>query len=550
MRRPGHPVDGGDDGLRDVVQHLHGELGRHALGEGAQELAHVDRLHDLVQLCGREQRHDAAADAVGLPAVPHAFRQVERVDGRAGLGALLDELVHERVVGGLHVVSRLPAARSRADHDRGGEILRFQAELVRRGMRRDEAGVQPQRGRKLRLGLGLHDLAGGVAAHGDVDERVDLRLVVLEHDGDVVGVLAEEDFRQEPGMARLELHANRQSREPDARLARLGLREDERPRGGDREAVGRLDGVQTQDLRRREVAPLRVGRLAQGVEVAPDELRMENVRNDGVRRHGVGAEDGAKIVHELRQAVLQVLRELIETTVKDVPDKAVVVRGVHRDDPVHLRLHGDDAARGERLALAEVVEVHRLPDAPGDVRLAAEHVGDRLPEKVARGIVRVLVRLGPPEGSDLVAAVSHHDGVPGERTGARAAVARDRLFVARLYLLFGELHELAVLCIVKIDSHFDATFPFGICVFRSVYARVGERLQGRASTTACLSRTSCACSSATEAKVRSGRMNAVKATRSVVGGGVDSGVSRCTSRTGSGQARSPIVGATPQLAIP
>ena len=114
--------------------------------------------------------------------------------------------------------------------------------------------------------------------------------------------------------------------------------------------------------------------------------------------------------------------------------------------------------RGERLALVEVVEVHRLPDAPGNARLAAEHVGDRLPEKVARGIVRVFVRLGPPEGSHLVAAVSHHDGVPDERTGARAAVARDRLFVARLHLLLGELHELVILRVVKIDSHVEPPF--------------------------------------------------------------------------------------------
>ena len=45
-------------------------------------------------------------------------------------------------------------------------------------------------------------------------------------------------------------------------------------------------------------------------------------------------------------------------------------------------------------------------------------------------------------------------------------------------------------------------------------------------------------------------VNAVNATRSVAGGGSVGAVSRCTSSTGSGHARSPIVGATPQFATP
>ena len=57
---------------------------------------------------------------------------------------------------------------------------------------------------------------------------------------------------------------------------------------------------------------------------------------------------------------------------------------------VDRRRHELDAARRERLALAEVLELHVVAHEVRDELLAAEHVRDRLEEKVAHPVVRRL----------------------------------------------------------------------------------------------------------------------------------------------------------------
>ena len=57
---------------------------------------------------------------------------------------------------------------------------------------------------------------------------------------------------------------------------------------------------------------------------------------------------------------------------------------------VDRRRHELDAAGGERLALAEVLELHVVAHEVRDELLAAEHVRDRLEEKVAHPVVRRL----------------------------------------------------------------------------------------------------------------------------------------------------------------
>ena len=462
-RVPSHPAAVGDDLIRDVVQHRSGDWQRQILAERGLELVDVNRLRDLEQLRRREPRHVGVGEEFGLPAVLDAFRQVELVDGVAGVDTLLDELVHKRVEGGLHVVSRFRAARRLAVHDRGDEVLRIAAEPARRDMRLDETLVQAQPGRELRDGLVLHRLAGGVASHGNVDERVDGGLAVTEHGGDFVGGLAEVDFGLEAGLPRHELRTDRQLGVLVTWMARLDLREDGQSHGVGREAFERRAAVRGRDLLRREVASLRGCRVAQVFKRILDEPDVEYVRNDARRRHRRLAEDVAETVHCLGESGLELLRELVEIAAEEFVGDIVVERGVHRDDPVHLRLDGHDAARGERLARrilrgAVVLELHDVLDGLRDIGLAAEHGGDGFAEEPAGFVVLFSIGARTPspvqQAADMVGSGSRNRA-PGESVFV-AGYAGDRRAGGRVRLLLGELHEFVELRVDR-DCH-------GICL--------------------------------------------------------------------------------------
>ena len=82
-----------------------------------------------------------------------------------------------------------------------------------------------------------------------------------------------------------------------------------------------------------------------------------------------------------------------------------LAHGVLRIDGV---LHRHDAPRGEGLAVAVVAEQHRLLHRLRDVRLAAEHFGDGVPEDRARrvvggllaGLAQNVARLVQAQGGD------------------------------------------------------------------------------------------------------------------------------------------------------
>ena len=123
-----------------------------------------------------------------------------------------------------------------------------------------------------------------------------------------------------------------------------------------------------------------------------------------------------------------------------------VIDGLHGVD---RRLHGENAARGERAALAEIGEDHRLADARGNLFLAAEDLGDGLAENVPRRVVG-LPRVGRAgEGVDRVARPGR-DGPAGKRVGGGVVGAGDRVPVVRA---LREGDERLVLGIVELDGH-------------------------------------------------------------------------------------------------
>ena len=93
---------------------------------------------------------------------------------------------------------------------------------------------------------------------------------------------------------------------------------------------------------------------------------------------------------------------------------------------LHRDLHRQDALRRQRLALAVVVELHRLPDVFGDVVLAAEHRRHRLTENRPCRVVGGLDAAGTEQLAHLVALGDGHL-VHGGRVG-RAEEAHDVRF--------------------------------------------------------------------------------------------------------------------------
>ena len=120
---------------------------------------------------------------------------------------------------------------------------------------------------------------------------------------------------------------------------------------------------------------------------------------------------------------------------------------------VDRRLHGENAARREGLALAVVIEQHGLLHALRNLRLATEHFGDGLPEKRARlVVVRHLAGVAPP----LVDAVGPRLGAVEDRAlleGVVDAGADDGLLRAGVEALLGEVHEGLKAIVDEVDWH-------------------------------------------------------------------------------------------------
>ena len=150
-----------------------------------------------------------------------------------------------------------------------------------------------------------------------------------------------------------------------------------------------------------------------------------------------------------------------------------------RDERVDRLLHGEDAARREGLALVVVGEQHRLLHALRDLRLAAEQVGDGLLEEIARAVVHhPLVDVARPlvDGVGL-RLVDGQDLASVKRLGD--AGADDRLPVAGVEALLGEIHEGLEMDAVEIDRHGVSSVKVEGRFVQWDYTRRGGRLRRR-----------------------------------------------------------------------
>ena len=90
---------------------------------------------------------------------------------------------------------------------------------------------------------------------------------------------------------------------------------------------------------------------------------------------------------------------------------------------VDRRGHELDAARGERLALAEVLELHVVAHDVRDELLAAEHAGDRLEEEVAHLVVRRLhLRRAQERREPAIVVAFRHSREAGDDIRALRAI--------------------------------------------------------------------------------------------------------------------------------
>ena len=125
--------------------------------------------------------------------------------------------------------------------------------------------------------------------------------------------------------------------------------------------------------------------------------------------------------------------------------------------------HRNDPARGEGLAAPVVLHQHRGPDALGDVLLAAEHVGDALPEELAHRVVVVACAL-PAENAQRhpVEPAGRLDIALLER-GASAllyvALRRNGLVLASGHPPLGEADESAELLVYCV---YHGSVPFRV----------------------------------------------------------------------------------------
>ena len=135
----------------------------------------------------------------------------------------------------------------------------------------------------------------------------------------------------------------------------------------------------------------------------------------------------------------------------------------------------------EGLAAPVVLHQHRGPDALGDVLLAAEHVGDALPEELAHRVVVVACAL-PAENAQRhpVEPAGRLDIALLER-GASAllyvALRRNGLVLASGHPPLGEADEPAELLVYRV---YHDSAPFCVVsdtIVRPVYTPKRKRLQ-------------------------------------------------------------------------
>lgn len=180
----------------------------------------------------------------------------------------------------------------------------------------------------------------------------------------------------------------------------------------------------------------------------------------------IGVEDG------LRHAFLVVLPGRVERRLgrgiveRLEPDRRGTRLG--RAVRVNRLLDGHDASRRERFALVVVLHQHRLLDGFGDLRLPAEHVGDRRPEDCARAVVHVafVARAQP-----LVDIVRFHVGDGKDFFAVELLDARvgDCLRLVRADALLREVHEGLEHAVVSVDVESHCLFL--LKVFSVPYTR-------------------------------------------------------------------------------
>ena len=111
-------------------------------------------------------------------------------------------------------------------------------------------------------------------------------------------------------------------------------------------------------------------------------------------------------------------------------------------DGVDRGLYGEDAPGGEGLPLPVVLHLHGILHVVGDVVHPAEHVADRIHERLAGDVVGPL-QAGETSRTDAdPVALPGYDGTVGDPSHFARIDAGDRPLLAGLGRSLGEVHEL------------------------------------------------------------------------------------------------------------
>ena len=134
--------------------------------------------------------------------------------------------------------------------------------------------------------------------------------------------------------------------------------------------------------------------------------------------------------------------------------------GLGRAVRVDRGLDRHDAAGGERLAAVVVRKQHRLLHGGRDLRLAAEHVGDRLLEERAGAVVDDVLVVGTRPFVDGV-VLSRGDGEDPAAAEERLLQVRvrDRLGLAGVHLRLREIRKLLEDGVVSVDVECHGVSP-------------------------------------------------------------------------------------------
>ena len=122
-------------------------------------------------------------------------------------------------------------------------------------------------------------------------------------------------------------------------------------------------------------------------------------------------------------------------------------------------LDGEDAPGREGPALAVVLQLHGVLHAAGDVVLPAEHLGDRLHEGLAGGVVGLLQAAEASRPDADPVGGRGFDGAVDDSAQFALGEAGDRLLLACRDRGLGELHELLELCELDVDVAWHGSSP-------------------------------------------------------------------------------------------